>query len=91
LLQPAGLDRRRTLLALIAYSGAIEACRERLEGVRQEAVDVLRESPLEAPQRRQFVALTEMFRALKRPAPEFAVIPIETDGVVVPENGMVDA
>ena len=91
LIQPAGLDRRRTLLALIADSGAIEACRERLEGVRQEAVDVLRESPLEAHQRRQFVALTEMFRALKRPAPEFAVIPIEANGVVLTENGMVDA
>jgi len=35
------------------------------------------------------VTLTEMFRSMKRPIPEFAVVPIE--GVVVPENGMVDA
>ena len=80
------------MLGLIAESGAIEACRARLEGVRHEAVDVLRDSPLEPHQRRQFVALTEMFRAVKqRPSPEFAVIPIEADGVPLPENGMVDA
>ena len=89
--QPVGLDRRRRLLALIADSGAIEACRNRLDGVRREAVDVLRESPLEANQRRQFIALTEMFRATKRAVPEFAVIPIDADGVAVPESGMVDA
>jgi geranylgeranyl diphosphate synthase, type I len=88
---PVGVDRRRRLLGLIADSRAIEACQRRLEGVRHEAVDVLRESPLEAHKRRQFVALIEMFRAMKRPAPEFAVIPIEAEGMVVPENGMVDA
>jgi geranylgeranyl diphosphate synthase type I len=89
--QPVGVDRRRNLLALIADSGAIEACRARLDGVRQEAVDVLRESPLEAPQRRQYIALTEMFRPMKRPAPEFAVIPIEAQRVAMTDGGMVDA
>ena len=88
---PVGLDRRRNLLNLILDSGALEACRTRLEGVRREAVDVLRESPLEASQRRQYIALTELFRPSKRAVPEFAVIPIEAEGVVVPENGMVDA
>ena len=83
---PVSLDRRRRLLALIADSGAVEACRNRLEGVRREAIDVLRESPLEVAQRRQFVALTEMFRATRRAKPEFAVIPIEAEGIAVAEN-----
>lgn len=91
LIEPVGVDRRRKLLGLILDSGAVEACRRRLEGLRQEAVDVLRESPLEPHQRRQFVALTEMFRAMKRPAPELTVVPIEAEAVVVPETGMVDA
>ena len=89
--QPVGPDRRRRLLALIADSGAVEACRDRLEGVRREAVDVLRESPLDVGRRRQFIALTELFKATRRAAPEFAVIPIEAEGVALPENGMVDA
>ncbi len=63
---PIGLDRRRKLLALIAESCAVEACRARLDGVRREAVDVLREAPLSPAQRRQFVELTEMFRATRR-------------------------
>jgi hypothetical protein len=88
---PVGLERRRQLLSLIHESGAIEACRTRLEGVRAEAIDVLRESPLEPGQRRLFIALTELFRTTQRPAPEFAVIPIEAEGVVMPDNGMVDA
>ena len=88
---PPDVERRRTLLALIAESGAIEACWRRLDGVRHEALDVLRESPLDAHQRRQFVALTEMFRPAKRASPEFDVVPIEADGVALPGNGMVDA
>ncbi len=83
---PVGLDRRRRLLRLIQQSGAIEACRTRLEGVRAEAIDVLRESPLEPAQRRLFIALTEMFRTTPRKPPEFAVIPIEAEAVVIPEN-----
>ena len=89
--QPVGLERRRRLLALIADSGALDACRGRLDGVRREAVDVLRESPLDHNQRRQFIALTEMFRATKRIAHGFAVIPIEADGMALPGGGMVDA
>ena len=93
LLQPLSLDRRLRLLALIAESGAIEACRERLEGVRREALDVLREAPMDANQRRQFVALTDLFRPTPRAVPEFAVIPIEADAedATVAENRMVDA
>ena len=89
---PPGLDRRRRLLALIADSGAVESCRARLDSVRREAIDVLREAPLEPAQRRQFVALTELFRA-HRPheAPGFVALPIEAEGVTLPENGMVDA
>jgi geranylgeranyl diphosphate synthase, type I len=56
---PVGLGRRLRLLSLIHDSGAVEACRIRLEGVRAEAIDVLRESPLEPAQRRHFIALTE--------------------------------
>jgi geranylgeranyl diphosphate synthase type I len=88
---PVGLDRRRKLLDLIAESGAIEACRTRLDGVRREAIEALREAPLDPAQRRQFVELTEMFRATRRPVPGLAVIPIEAEGMAVPENGMVDA
>ena len=77
---PPGLERRRILLALIAESGAADACRARLDGVRREAVDVLRESPLDGPQRRQFIALTEIFRPSQRPAPEFSVVPADEAG-----------
>ena len=88
---PVGLERRRSLLTLIAESGAIEACRTRLDGVRREAVDVLREAPLNPSQRRQFIELTEMFRATRRAVPGLAVIPIEAEGMAVAEGGMVDA
>jgi geranylgeranyl diphosphate synthase type I len=88
--EPVGVDRRRKLLALILDSGAIDACRSRLDGVRQEAVDVLRESPLEPHQRRQFVTLTEMFRARKRPTPEFDVIPIDADSGPLADGGIGD-
>ena len=47
---------------------------------------MLREAPLEPHQRRQFVTLTEMFRATKRATPEFAVIPIEAEAVAVPRE-----
>ena len=89
---PPGIGRRRRLLSLIADSGAVPACRSRLEAVRHEAVDVLRESPIDPPQRRQFVALTELFGAA-RPlqAAGFVVHPIEPEGVPMPENRMVDA
>jgi geranylgeranyl diphosphate synthase type I len=80
--EAAGCDRRRKLLALIADSGAIEACRARLERVRREAVGVLRDSPLDPAQRRQFIALTELFRTNRRPSPEFSVIPTAEDGLV---------
>ncbi len=88
---PVGIDRRRKLLELIHESGAIEACRARLESVRAEAIDVLRVSTLEPAQRRLFIALTEMFRTTPRTTPEFAVIPIKAEGATMPENGMVDA
>jgi geranylgeranyl diphosphate synthase type I len=88
---PVGVDRRRRLLSLIQESGAIEACRTRLESVRAEAIEVLRESSLESSQRRLFIALTEMFRASPRQTAEFAVIPIEPEVVAISENGMVDA
>ncbi len=77
---PPGLERRRTLLALIAESGAADACSSRLERVRREAVDVLRESPLDGHQRRQFIALAEIFRPSQRPAPEFSVVPADEAG-----------
>ncbi len=89
---PVGADRRRWLLGLIHGSGAVDACRARLEGVRREAVDALRESPLDPAQRRQFVALTGLFRSPRRhPVPDFAALSIESEGVAVAENGMVDA
>jgi geranylgeranyl diphosphate synthase, type I len=89
---PPGIERRRRLLSLIADSGAVESCRVRLDAIRREAIDVLREAPLDPSQRRQFIALTELFRA---PRPHevsgFVVLPIEAGGVALPENGMVDA
>ena len=88
---PVGPGRRRRLLALISESRAVEACQARVEAVRKEAADVLRESPLDTAQRRQFVALTEMFRAPRCSTPEFAVVPAESEGVEAPEGGMVDA
>ncbi len=89
---PVGPDRRHRLLALIAESGAASACRGRLEAVRREAVAALRESPIDPHQRRQFVALTDLFRAPEiRPVAAFALLPL--DGEVVPgtDGLMVDA
>ena len=85
---PVGPDRRRRLLDLIRSSGAVEACRARVESARREAVEVLRDSPLDPAQRRQFIALTEMFRAPRHPVPDFGVLPLEG---VPAENRMVDA
>ena len=85
---PVGPDRRRRLLALIRSTGAIEACRARVESVRREAVEVLRDSPLDPAQRRQFIALTEMFRPSRPSLPAFAPIPLES---VPAGRGMVDA
>jgi len=81
LAEPVGPGRRRRLLALIAGSGAVEACRARVDAVRVDAVDVLRESPLDTAQRRQFVALTELFRAPRAHAiADFsAALPIEAE------------
>ena len=62
-----------------------------LEGIRREAFDVLLESPLEPHQRRRFVALTELFRPSKRPTLGLTVVPIEAEGLIVPDGGMVDA
>ncbi|WP_435005281.1 polyprenyl synthetase family protein [Tundrisphaera lichenicola] len=90
--RPVGSDRRRLLLGLIAESGAVQACQARLDTVRCEAIEVLREAPLDTVQRRQFVALTELFQAPQvLEAPGFIVLPIEADGVPMPEGGMVDA
>jgi len=89
---PPGVERRRRLLALIAEGGAVPSCRARLEAVRREAVDVLRESPIDPSQRRQFVALTELFRTPRpREAPGFVVHPIEPEDVPIADRGMVDA
>lgn len=86
---PVGPDRRRRLLDLIRSSGAVETCRARVEFARREAVDVLRGSPLDPAQRRQFIALTEMFRAPRRALLDFAALPI--DAVPAAEGRMVDA
>ncbi len=88
---PVDGDRRRRLLALIAESGAPATCRARLEMVRREAVAVLREAPIDAHQRRQFVALTALFRPSKRSNADLAVLAIEGDGVPIAESRMVDA
>ena len=90
--RPAGLDRRRRLLALIADSGAVEACRARLEGGpprgrrRPPRVPA---RPRPAPPVRRPDRDVPGHPAARRPS--FAVIPIEADGVPVAENGMVDA
>ncbi len=85
---PVGLDRRRTLLDLIHQSGAIPWCRARLDVVRRDAVSALAEAPIDAAQRRQFVALTGLFRASSNratdPLPEFTAAMIETDAAVSP-------
>ena len=65
---PVGPRRRRELLALIAASGAVAACRARLEALRAEAVDALAESPLDPSQRRSFVSLTALFQPSEAPA-----------------------
>jgi len=91
---PVGIDRRRTLLALIDQSGAIPWCRSQLDVVRRDAVAALAEAPIDAAQRRQFVALTGLFAA----SPErtlnftssFGQMAIE-DGATVPaivDNGL---
>ena len=58
---PISLARRRILLDLIHRSGALTWCRTKLDVVRCDAVSVLAEAPLDAAQRRQFVALTGLF------------------------------
>ena len=83
-----GPERRRRLRTLIRSTGAIEACLARVESVRREAVEVLRESPLDPTQRRQFIALTEMFRTPRPTLPAFAPVPM---GGIRAETGLVDA
>ncbi len=91
LTDPPGPRRRRTMLALILDSGALEACRTRLDAVRQEAVEVLAEAPISPSQRRHFVALTGLFRAQERTPLGLAALPLEGENLGVPEGGMVDA
>jgi len=90
---PVGPDKRHRLLALIAESGAASACRGRLEAVRREAVAALREAPIDAHQRRQFVALTDLFRAAPEARQVAALALLPVDGEVSPraESRMVDA
>ena len=75
---PAGPGRRRRLLDLIADGGAVEACRARLDAARCEAVDVLRQAPIDAQQRRLLIALTGLFGAPYRSSEGFA--PYASDG-----------
>lgn len=57
---PIGHERRRTLVALIQESGAMEACEERLRSLQEEAHTVLVESPLDPIQRRMFLSLVDL-------------------------------
>ncbi len=93
---PVGPARRHRLLGLIAESGAAEACRHRLESARREAIAALREAPIDAHQRRQFVALTDLFRAPKdqdvpSPTLDFALVPADGEAVPASASPLVDA
>lgn len=57
LAMPAGPERRRRLLTLLHASGAVAACRERLEVIRAQAAAVLHDSALTPGQVRDLGAL----------------------------------
>ncbi len=85
---PASLDRRRTLLDLIDRSGAIPWCRSRLDVVRRDAIAALGEAPIDASQRRQFVALTGLFGA--SPERSLELVSGFTTGTIEPVPAIVD-
>lgn len=86
---PVSTARRALLLDLIRESGAIDVCRARLLSLQQEAVAVLRDSGLSQLERRQFVALTELFQIRLSVVPEHApsaplnMMPIEAAAVTI--------
>lgn len=70
LMMPAGLERRRRLMGLIEDSGALEHCGARLDRIRRDSLEVLRDSPLQPGQRRAFSELMELFQLKKPSLPE---------------------
>lgn len=58
---PVSVARRRLLRDLIHHSGAVQACRARIEASVTEAVMALSASSLNQEQREAFVALTGLF------------------------------
>ena len=68
---PPGSERGRVLREAIISSDAIQDCRERLESLREEAATTLRESSLDATQRKSFLSLAKLFR------PSHQVLPFD--------------
>lgn len=71
---PPGLERRQRLLGLMQQTGAIDDCRNRLDRVRKEAAELLRDTAVDSNQRRGFLALMQLFAATAQPDPSTSVV-----------------
>ncbi len=66
LASPVSPKRRRRLMDLIVTSGALNACRSRLDDIEREAISEIQHADLDEPRRLAYIALADVVRSRSR-------------------------